>query len=183
MTAPDVRLVPVRQARQIATCEAHWREYGEWATAEYQRLSGRSVDADHEGFRAELPSLVAGQGRLYLAELDGVAVGTGALKLTNSEFAEIKRMYVRPAARGLGISRVLLRRLIADATDCGYDRVRLDTMVFMHAAQTLYRSMGFVDIGRYQESESARADIADDAVYLELDLQGLGPPLGEGKLP
>ena len=164
----DVRLVPVRTAEQGATCEALWSEYGDWATAEYLRLTGRQVQPDHQGFRHELPDLMSDRGRLYLAELNGVPVGTGGLKITTPDFAEIKRMFVRPAARALGISRLLLAQLIEDASSCGYERVRLDTMVFMTAAQALYRSMGFVDVGPYDQSESARAGITNDAVYLEL---------------
>ena len=164
----EVRLVPVRNAEHVATYEELWNEYGEWATGEYRRRTGRQVEPDHDGFRSELPDLIHGRGRLYLVESDGEPVGSGGLKLTAPEFAEIKRMYVRPAARGLGISRVLLTRLIEDASECGYDRVRLDTMAFMTAAQALYRSMGFVDVAPYDQSESARAGISNDAVYLEL---------------
>ncbi len=172
----EVRLVPVRNTEQVAMCEEIWSEYGDWATGEYRCLTGRQVQPDHEGFRDNLPDLMAGDGRLYLVESAGVPVATGGLKLTAPEFAEIKRMYVRPAARRRGISRTLLGQLIEDASEYGYDRVRLDTMVFMTAALSLYRSMGFVDVDPYDQSESARAGIASDAVYLELTIgRGVSP--------
>lgn len=176
MIGAEVRLVPVRNAEQVARCEEIWHEYGEWATAEYPRLTGRQVEPDHKGFREDLPDLMSGDGRLYLVEAAAIPVATGGLKLTAPEFAEIKRMYVRPEARGHGISRVLITRLIEDASECGYDRVRLDTMAFMTAALSLYRSMGFVDVDPYEQSESARAGIASDAVYLEMTIgPGIGP--------
>ncbi len=166
--------MPVRTTEQVATCEEIWREYGEWATGEYRRLTGRQVEPDHDGFREDLPDLMSGDGRLYLVESAGVPVATGGLKLTAPEFAEVKRMFVRPAARRRGISRALLGQLIEDASECGYHRVRLDTMVFMTAALSMYRSMGFVDVDPYEQSESARAGIVGDALYLELTI-GPGP--------
>lgn len=178
----DVRLVPVRTAAQVGTCEELWTEYGEWATGEYLRLTGRQVQPDHQGFRDELPDLMSGRGRLYLAESKGVAVGTGGLKLTAPDFAEIKRMFVLPAARGLGISRVLVSRLIEDAASCGYERVRLDTMAFMTTAQALYRSLGFVAVDPYDQSESVRAGITNDAVYLELMISPGAAPGAEQEM-
>ena len=177
-----VRLVPVRAAEHVASCEELWSEYGHWATAESLRLTGRQVQPDHQGFRDELPDLMSGRGRLYLAELNGVPVGTGGLKITTPDFAEIKRMFVLPAARGLGISRVLVSRLIEDAASCGYERVRLDTMAFMATAQALYRSLGFVAVDPYDQSESVRAGITNDAVYLELMISPGAAPGAEQEM-
>lgn len=83
---------------------------------------------------------------------------------------EIKRIYVRPHARGNGISRRMLAQLVADAAEIGYSLVRLDTLRFMTEAQTLYRSFGFVDAQPYAQSETARAGVGDHTVYMELTL-------------
>jgi GNAT superfamily N-acetyltransferase len=81
---------------------------------------------------------------LYLAEIEGEPVGMGALRPLAPDVAEIKRMYVRPSARGLGVGRAILQRLIDDARGLGYKTIHLDSAPFMHEAHALYRSFGFV---------------------------------------
>jgi ribosomal protein S18 acetylase RimI-like enzyme len=61
----------------------------------------------------------------------------------------MKRMYVRPAYRGLGVARALAERLIADARAIGYDTMRLDTLHTMAPANRLYESLGFRDTDAY----------------------------------
>ena len=160
----------VTTAHQLEVCETYWREYGDWAVEEYRRLTGEVVEPDHDGFHDELPAMLGDRGRLYLAELGGEPVATGALKLTDPEFAEIKRMYVRPPARGRGVSRLILTQLIEDARSLACHRVRLDTLHFMTEAQGLYRSFGFVNAEPYPQSETARAGIGDHTVYMELTI-------------
>jgi N-acetylglutamate synthase and related acetyltransferases len=166
----EITLVRVTTAGQIEVCEKYWREYGDWAVAEYRRLTGDVVEPDHDGFHDELPMMLGHRGRLYLAELEGEPVATGAIKPVDATSGEIKRMYVRPHARGKGISRRMLTQLLADAAEIGYPRVRLDTLRFMTEAQALYRSFGFVDAEPYTQSETARAGVGDHTVYMELTL-------------
>jgi GNAT superfamily N-acetyltransferase len=82
--------------------------------------------------------------RLYLAEINGEPVGIGGLRPLSVDDAEIKRMYVRPSLRGLGVGRAILQQLIDDARALGYRTIHLDTGPFMHEAQALYRGFGFV---------------------------------------
>lgn len=63
--------------------------------------------------------------------------------------AEIKRLYVRPAARGTGAGRRLAERAVAAAEAHGYERIVLDTLATMIAAMSLYRSLGFEETGAY----------------------------------
>ncbi len=165
-----LRLALVSDDEQVEICERYWLEYGDWAVAEYRARYGVEVAPDHAGMRAELPVMLGPRGRLYLAELDGAPVATGGLKPIDDHSAELKRMYVRPTARGRGISRVLLDRLVADAIDIGYDRLRLDTLDFMTEAHALYRSAGFVTGAPYEFSETVRAGVEAHTVYLELAL-------------
>ena len=88
-------------------------------------------------------------GRFYLALSNGEVAGVGRLKKLDDEVAELKRMYVRPEFRGLGIGRLLLNQLLADARAIGYQKLRLDSLRFLTAAYHLYQSAGFYEIDSY----------------------------------
>lgn len=77
---------------------------------------------------------------------------------------EMKRLYVRPAARGIGAGRALCERLIADARAMGYRTMKLDSEPDFDAAVGLYRSLGFAPIGRYND------DPHPQTIYLGLRL-------------
>jgi GNAT superfamily N-acetyltransferase len=80
---------------------------------------------------------------LVVADDDGTPVGCGAIRRHDDDAAEIKRMYVRPAARGRGISRFLLGRLEAAARMLGYRAIVLETGLRQPEAIALYESAGY----------------------------------------
>lgn len=82
-------------------------------------------------------------GGLWIAEQDGAANGCVGLRPLEPGICEIKRLYLRPAARGLGLGRRLAETAIEAARRRGYSAMRLDTVDSMVAAQTLYRGLGF----------------------------------------
>lgn len=82
-----------------------------------------------------------------IARLDGVPVGCGAVKFVPGEYGEVKRMYVRPAWRGRGVARSLLKQLERVAREQGFRRLRLETGVHQPEAVVLYESMGFSRCG------------------------------------
>jgi putative acetyltransferase len=133
---------------------------------EYQRAIG--VDLCFQGFEAELAALPGGYarpaGRLLLAWRGEALAGCGALRPLEPGVAELKRMWTRPAERGLGVARAVAEGLLAAARAERYRAVRLDTLDWMTAARALYASLGFVERGPYY------ANPLPGVVYMELEL-------------
>ena len=88
-------------------------------------------------------------GALLVARLRGRAVGCGALKLHPGAPAELKRMWVAPEARGLGLGRRILRELEARAADAGAAVVRLETNASLTEAIALYRRSGYREVAAF----------------------------------
>jgi putative acetyltransferase len=105
-------------------------------------------------------------GCVLLAWSDREPAGVLARRTIGPGLAEMKRLYVRPAFRGLGIARGLASLVIADAWQAGISRIVLDTLGSMHAARALYAGLGFRPIPAYYENP------LPEVVYLGLDLGG-----------
>lgn len=124
---------------------------------EYQQGLGVSLCfQDFERELAELPGAYAPPGGIiFLAEHGGQAVGVGALRALAPGIAEMKRLYVRDTARGLGLGRKLAHALVAEARARGYASMRLDTLPHLTAAIALYADMGFRKIAAYNDNPIA----------------------------
>ena len=105
------------------------------------------IDLSFQDFEAELSALpgkyAAPRGLLLLAWRDGRAVGCAAFREIDATTCEMKRVYVRPEARGLNVGRQLVERLLHDAKAAGYARMCLDVLPEFVAARKLYASLGF----------------------------------------
>jgi len=110
-------------------------------------------DLEFQGFSRELAGLpgdyASPGGCILLAEGAGGYVGCVALRPLQDKICEMKRLYVIPASQGRGIGRALARSVIGEARKKGYQKMRLDTIESMKAAQKLYFSLGFKTIEAY----------------------------------
>ena len=104
---------------------------------------------------AEAHELVEPRGLVLVARLGDEPIGCGALKLHGSEPVEIKRMWVAPSARGLGLGRRLLRELEEHAWERGATVARLETNRALTEAIDLYRSAGYVDVAPFNDEPYA----------------------------
>ncbi len=133
------------------------RKYLEWDLAEFEKASGisLSLDAYLSNTLDNLEDYMPPDGRLLMArDASGDLRGTVLLKKLAGGTAEIKRLFVDPAARGEGIGRKLIEHLLEEARQIGYGQVFLDTGTYMPAAQRLYKSFGFQDTDPYPGSEN-----------------------------
>jgi ribosomal protein S18 acetylase RimI-like enzyme len=119
------------------------------------------IDLGYQGFATELATLpgayAAPAGALLLArDREARAIGCVALRaLVSLSVCEMKRLYVSPAARGLGLGRALLAAVLAEAERLGYCEIRLDTLPTMVAAIAMYRQAGFVPVAPYYDTAPA----------------------------
>jgi putative acetyltransferase len=97
----------------------------------------------------DVASLQRPQVTFIVARANGQAVGCGALVSSGESWAEIKRMFVAPAARGQKLGRRLLQKLESIAIDAGVTLLRLETGVKQPEALLLYRSAGFSETGPF----------------------------------
>jgi GNAT superfamily N-acetyltransferase len=148
------------------------REYLQSVLDSFRAEAGIEADPDAmvQTTMGNISAYLPPDGRLFLARDDAqTLVGLVFLKRIRPETAEIKRLYVRPEARGTGLGRRLSKLAIDEARAMGMRLVLIDTSMWLTTAQALYRSMGFREIPRYPESET---DLSMDPylVYMELRL-------------
>jgi GNAT superfamily N-acetyltransferase len=111
------------------------------------------VDLTFQDFASELQDLPgmygAPSGCLLLARSAQVSIGCVGVRALSGRDCEMKRLYVRDVTRGSGLGRRLAQRAIDWAHAAGYQRMCLDTLADMSAAQHLYAQLGFVPIEPY----------------------------------
>jgi GNAT superfamily N-acetyltransferase len=129
-----------------------------WCIEQYFAELDARFDAGFDPARsipADAHELVPPSGALIVARLDGKPIGCGALKFHGDAPAELKRMWVAPRARGLGVGRRLLQELERQARDAGVTIVRLETNHALTEAIALYRRSGYVEVERFNEEPYA----------------------------
>jgi putative acetyltransferase len=107
-------------------------------------------------------ALLAQRARFYLARVDGEALGCAGYVVFAPGDAELKRMFVAPGARGLGLAKRLLETIEREAASEGVARLYLETGTLQTEAIGLYRSAGFSDCGAF-------GDYADNGVSVFME--------------
>ncbi len=166
MSTPVVELTTPQTSAELHAAREIFREYA----------TQLGIDLCFQNFEQELAQLPgdydAPHGTLLLARVDGQVAGCCALRaLPQSDYvgaAEMKRLYVRPAFRGLGLGRQLAAAVLDAARVTGYSCVLLDTLDDMEAARQLYEDLGFEEIPPYYHNPIAGAH------YLKADLHNSG---------
>ena len=179
--APDIVLITPDDATAIAATRSIFQEYA----------SGLGIDLSFQNFDDELAGLPGDyaepRGALLLALVDAgahEAPGTPALTLSDGRAAhvagccalrpldtadcpnaaEMKRLYVRPGFRGLGLGRRLAESILDAARAGGYACVLLDTLDDMESARALYEDLGFAEVPPYYHNPIAGSH------YLKVEL-------------
>ena len=160
-------VIHARTAYEIDEVRRLFREYEAYL----------NVDLCFQEFESELANLpgkyASPSGSLLLAMDGEKAIGCGALRSLGAgkeHTCEMKRLYVRPEARGQGLGRQIAVRLIGEGIRHGYSSMVLDTLDRLEGAMHLYESLGFVRTGPYYKNP------LPDAVYWKLDLGAQGYP-------
>lgn len=104
--------------------------------------------------------------RFFVATLDGAPAGCGGVALFD-DFAEVKRMYVRPAARGQGVARAILGRIEAETRAAGLSVLRLETGDKQVDALRLYYRFGFTNCPPFGDYAGLPAHTISTSIFLE----------------
>jgi putative acetyltransferase len=142
---PEPIIRPAAGPEDIDRVRLLLREYRDLISA---ALPFQPFDRELEGLPGEY---APPPGRLVLATVGDEPAGCIGLRPRGGGDSEMKRLYVRPACRGLGLGRLLAERIIAEARALGYRRVLLDTLSEMAGAHRLYLALGFAEIPPYMD--------------------------------
>jgi DNA-binding MarR family transcriptional regulator/GNAT superfamily N-acetyltransferase len=134
------------------------RATAQYCLGEYYRELGERFDSGFDPELSLVPSLAEfapPRGTFLVARLHGQPVGCGGLKPISAKAAYLKRMWIAPSVRGLGLARRLLGALEECARAMGYSIVRLETNKALTEAQQLYRSSGYREVRAFNDEPYA----------------------------
>ncbi|MGH7772674.1 MAG: GNAT family N-acetyltransferase [Candidatus Binatia bacterium] len=139
-------IVQAKESEELQAVRTLFKEYA----------ASLNFELCFQNFNEELANLPGDyappEGCLLLALQDRELAGCVALRRQEDDICEMKRLYVRPTVRGLGIGKALAEAIIVEARGKGYKNMWLDTVPSMQEAQTLYESLGFQAIKSYRHN-------------------------------
>jgi len=137
-------ILPAAESADMADVERLFRAYAD----------SLPIDLGYQGFEAKLMALpgkyAPPAGALLIARApDGRAMGCVAMRPLDRGICEMKRLWVQPEARGLGLGGALIAAIVGAARAANYETMRLDTLPTMRAAIAMYARAGFKEIEAY----------------------------------
>jgi putative acetyltransferase len=155
MSVDASRTEEIEIRREAVTCAAA----RQLITALNAELSARYPEPGANHFRLDAAEVAPGRGAFFVAYKEGRPLACGAIRLLRPETAEVKRMYVEPASRGLQLGRRLLDALEEEARKLGARELVLETGVRQEEALALYSRAGFSRIDPFGEYERSSLSI------------------------
>lgn len=160
----EASITPVDAAGDEAALEGLLSAYHEWMAGHDERYDPQAeLASDLESLSTEPESWA------WLARLDGAPAGCVLLYGETDDLAEFKRLWVTPDARGRGVARALVGRVIERARADGYGTLGLTTPPWSEAAQALYEEVGFERVPAYPETRLPERYHAE-AIFMQLEL-------------
>jgi GNAT superfamily N-acetyltransferase len=151
MSSASFQIVPVRSPEDLKATMALFDAYA----------ASLGINLSYQNFVAEMAAMpgkyAPPKGELLLArDGGGAAIGCVGLRpLPEDGVCEMKRLYVAPEGRGLGLGRALAEAIVGEARRIGYREMQLDTLPSLTTALALYERMGFVPIPAYYDTPIA----------------------------
>lgn len=159
----SIKIVPAYDKKQEV--KALFSEYTQMiieqdeSFREYLSLQNYDDETEHLEMKYGMPD-----GRIYLLYCEDSPAGCIAMKKIDSQNCEMKRLYIRPEFRGRKLGELLVRKVIEQAKEIGYNSILLDTFPYLNKAICLYKKLGFYEIERYNDNP------IDTSIYMKLDL-------------
>ena len=170
MTENSTQIARVESGEDEPALRNLLAEFNEWMAG----YAGDAYDPDDELAEA-LDSLdEESESWAWISRVGGEPAGCVLLYGETDELAEFRRLYVRPAHRGEGVGRRLVRTVVDRARAEGYETLGLTTPPWSESAQALYESMGFERTPPYPETRLAERH-HDEAIFMQLDLSRSDP--------
>jgi GNAT superfamily N-acetyltransferase len=172
VTDQSANLVPVESDVDRSTLRELLTEFHEWMAdhaREFYGVNTEIYDSDEE-LAEDFDSLTEEtESWAWVARTEGEPAGCVLLYGESDELAEFRRLYVRPAHRGAGIGRRLVRETIDRARTESYETLALTTPPWSETARALYASMGFERVPPYPETRLPER-YHDEAIFMRFDL-------------
>jgi len=143
---PDISIICVQDPEDIAAVRALFLEYLQFV----ERYLGQ--DLSFQGTDKEFADFPETYDALFLGTRGGKPVAACGLKPFEPGICELKRLYCRPAARGLGLGLKLSEAALTEARALGYQYIYLDTDHGLIHANGIYETLGFKDIEKYYDN-------------------------------
>jgi GNAT superfamily N-acetyltransferase len=152
-----ISIIEASEQRHIAAVAQLLRDYLLWMRRRYRgHLDMIDAYFDPQEWESELADLPAHygtpHGAMVLALVDGVPAGCVMLRGIGEDTSEMKRLFVRPAFRGLGLAKRLIMEIMQVSCRLGYRHVSFEAGALQTEAEALYRSLGFKRTPPYRAS-------------------------------